>query len=104
MTLTMLMILIFTKVILAKQKREKNELDKHHTTSVDQEHETQVKFQYKALSGQRVSPGRYDGVISREKFTFFALRPDSKYEVRLRAKNEEGWSEAAKEFIFTTPK
>ena len=47
---------------------------------------------------------RYDGVVFKETFTFFALRPDSKYEVRVRAKNEEGWSDAAKEFIFTTPK
>lgn len=52
----------------------------------------------------RYRMSRYDGVVTRETFTFFALSPDRSYEVRLRAKNEEGWSEAAKEFIFTTPK
>ena len=52
----------------------------------------------------RYRMSRYDGVVTRETFTFFALSPERSYEVRLRAKNEEGWSEAAKEFIFTTPK
>ena len=45
---------------------------------------------------------RYDGVLFKQTFTFFGLQPDSKYEVRVRAKNEEGWSETGKSFIFTT--
>ena len=47
---------------------------------------------------------RYDGVIFKQTFTFFGLKPDSQYEVRVRAKNEEGWSESGKSFIFTTPR
>ena len=47
---------------------------------------------------------RYDGVVFKQTFPFYGLRPDSKYEVRVRAKNEEGWSEPGKSFIFTTPK
>ena len=47
---------------------------------------------------------RYDGVIFKQTFTFFGLQPHSQYEVRVRAKNEEGWSESGKSFIFTTPR
>ena len=47
---------------------------------------------------------RYDGVIFKQTFSFYGLQPDSKYEVRVRAKNEEGWSEPGKSFIFTTPR
>jgi len=47
---------------------------------------------------------RYDGVIFKQTFPFYGLQPDSKYEVRVRAKNEEGWSEPGKSFIFTTPR
>ena len=46
---------------------------------------------------------RYDGVVFKGSFTFYALEPGSKYEVRVQAKNEEGWSERGRSFMFSTP-
>jgi len=46
---------------------------------------------------------RYDGVVFKGSFTFFGLEPGSKYEVRIQARNEEGWSERGRSFLFTTP-
>ena len=46
---------------------------------------------------------RYDGVVFKGYFTFYTLEPGSKYEVRVQAKNEEGWSEIGRSFMFTTP-
>ena len=46
---------------------------------------------------------RYDGVVFKGSFTFFGLEPGSKYEVRIQARNEEGWSERGRSFVLTTP-
>jgi len=46
---------------------------------------------------------RYDGVVFKGSFSFYALEPGSKYEVRVQAKNEEGWSERGRPFMFSTP-
>lgn len=46
---------------------------------------------------------RYDGVIFKGSFTFFGLEAGSKYEVRIQARNEEGWSERGRSFMFTMP-
>ena len=39
---------------------------------------------------------RYDGVVFKGSFTFHALVPGSEYEVRVQARNDEGWSERSK--------
>ena len=40
--------------------------------------------------------------IQTASYVFFALEPNTKYEVRLQAKNLHGWSEFSADFIFTT--
>ena len=35
-------------------------------------------------------------------YVFFALEPNTKYEVRLQAKNLHGWSQFSEDFVFTT--
>ena len=42
-------------------------------------------------------------MVFKGSFTFYALEPGSKYEVRVQAKNEEGWSERGRSFMFSTP-
>ena len=42
-------------------------------------------------------------MVFKGSFTFYALEPGGKYEVRVQAKNEEGWSERGRSFMFSTP-
>ena len=42
-------------------------------------------------------------MVFKGSFTFYALEPGSKYEVRVQAKNEEGWSERGRSLMFSTP-
>ena len=42
-------------------------------------------------------------MVFKGSFTFYALEPGCKYEVRVQAKNEEGWSERGRPFMFSTP-
>ena len=46
---------------------------------------------------------RYDGVLFKGSFGFYGLKPGKKYEVMVLVKNEIGWSEMHKSFVFTTP-
>ena len=40
--------------------------------------------------------------IQTASYVFFALEPNTKYEVRLQAKNLHGWSQFSEDFVFTT--
>ena len=40
--------------------------------------------------------------IQTASYVFFALEPNTRYEVRLQARNFQGWSEFSEDFTFTT--
>ena len=40
--------------------------------------------------------------IQTASYVFFALEPNTKYEVRLQARNRHGWSEFSQDFVFST--
>jgi hypothetical protein len=40
---------------------------------------------------------RHDG-----SYMFFALEPNSRYEARVQAKNQHGWSKFSELFVFST--
>ena len=40
--------------------------------------------------------------IQTASYVFFALEPNTRYEVRLQARNLQGWSEFSEDFTFTT--
>ena len=83
------------------QTRAKWGLDQHNPSNYLKEFKTKVELNIWNIFWYFIS-SRYDGVVFQGSFTFYGLQPGSIYQVLVRAKNEEGWSDKGKPFQFST--